>query len=374
MGRSLQSSPSAAMVPTLREMRLEDYGAIRKLALENCVAISSVEDWEYRWLQNPVWRSFNGALPIGWVLETEGGEIVGSMESVPVRYTLRGNDLVSAASALWCVSAPYRGFALQLLAEYFAQPVDLFISTTAGPDAVESLKHMCDPVPEGRWDMTACFVVHPRSFSETALRRFRVPLATQLSYPISGVLRLAKALSSKGLPAAPKDVAFEAAAGFDSRFDVFWDELVRQNPERLMADRSSAALSWHFARALRTQRLWIFTATRRQRLVGYCIFAENPVDPKNMYLMDYQSVDDEADLLPGFIRIALRRGAAEGVSTLKHIGTELPRFAAFDKYASYQRRMECWTFFFSAADQKLDAELHHPHLWDPSAYDGDASL
>lgn len=362
--------------PKLRIMRFEDYGAVRKLALDNAMSVSPVQDWENRWRQNPVWQHFAGRSPIGWVLETKTGEIVGSMETVPVLYKLRGCDLVSAASALWCVSAPYRGFALQLLAEYFNQPVDLFISTTVGPDAVESLKQMSDPCPVGRWDATSCFVVHRRVFAEAALRRFHVPLTSPLSYPASAALWLMQAVGTKRLPAAPRDVLFDTATGFDSRFDAFWDELLRQHPEILMAERSSVALSWHFSAAMRADRLWIFTASRRERLIGYCILTEEVSihGSRSVCLIDYQSIDDENDLLSGFIQMALRRGAAEGFHTLKHTGSALPKFRAFDEHAFYERPVGCWTFFFRAADSKLDAELHRPHFWDPSAYDGDASL
>lgn len=362
--------------PNLRTMRFEDYDGIRKLALDYSMYMPSVQDWEHRWRHNPVWQRLDGRSPIGWVLETATGEIVGSMETVPVLYKFRGDDLVSAASALWCVSAPYRGFALQLIDEYFNQPADLFISTTVGPAAIETLKQLYDPIPVGQWDATSCFVAHRRSFAEVALRKFHVPLPVLLSYPASGVLWLTEAISTKPLADAPSGVLFETADTFDSRFDAFWDELLRRNPEKLLAERSSAALSWHFFSAMRTGRLWIFTASKHERLIGYCIITEvaSIQGSRSICLVDYQSIDEELDLLPGFIRVALRRGAAQGFYRLEHAGLALPKFRAFDEHAFYKSPVGTWTFLFRAADPKLDAELHQPQFWDPSAYDGDASL
>ncbi len=363
--------------PNLRTMRFEDYGGIRKLACDHSILVPSERDWDHRWRENPVWQRLGEGSPIGWVLESTSGEIVGSMETVPVLYKFRGEDLISAASALWCVSAPYRGFALQLIDEYFNQSTDLFISTTVGPTAIETLKQLSDPIPVGRWDATSCFIAHRRSFAEVALRKLRVPLASLLSYPASGFLWLKQTMGAKPLADPPRDVLFDTASAFDSRFDAFWAELLRQNPQKLLAERSSLALSWHFFTAMRSGRLWILTASRRERLIGYCLFTEE-VDsnhsPGSICLVDYQSIDEELDLLPGFIRMALRRGTAQGFYRLEHAGLALPKFRAFDEHAFYKSPVGTWTFLFRAADSKLDAELHKPQFWDPSAYDGDASL
>ncbi|MBV8148010.1 MAG: hypothetical protein JO092_02830 [Candidatus Eremiobacteraeota bacterium] len=172
-----------------------------------------------------------------------------------------------------------------------------------------------------------------------------------------------------------RDVSFDSVTGFDTRFDSFWAELLRQNPDTLLADRSSVALSWHFFSAIRTGRLWIFTATRGNRLVGYCLFTQEPPlhGSRSIDLVDYQTIDNDVDLLPGFLQMALARAAAGGFSRLEHAGSGLPKFRAFDKHAVYER-VGTWTFLFRAADSKLDAELHSPQFWDPSAYDGDASL
>jgi hypothetical protein len=362
--------------PNLRTTRFEDYGAIRKLASEHSIPFPPVQDWEHRWRRNPVWQRLGGRSPIGWVLETDTGEIVGSMETVPTLYKFRGSDLVSAASGLWCVSAPYRGFALQLISEYFNQSADLFISTTVGRTAVDTLRQLYDPVPIGQWDTTSCFVAHRRSFAQRALRKHRVPLAELLSYPAGAALWLVQAMREEPSPDPPRDVDIDMVTEFDPRFDAFWNELVRQNPEKLLAERSSLVLSWHFAEAIRTRRLWIFTASKRQKLIGYSIFKEvaSTHGARNASLIDYQRLDDEVELLPSFSRAALRRCTAEGLYRLDHVGVGLPKFRAFDELAHYKRSLGTWTFLFRAADAQLDAELHQPQFWDPSAYDGDASL
>lgn len=363
-------------VPRLRAARFEDYGGIRQLALEHSVSFPSLESWEHRWRDNPVWQRLGDHCPIGWVLENAEGQIVGSMESVPTLYKFRGAEFLAAASSLWCVSAPYRGFALQLMLEYFNQSVDLLVISTASSAAIATVSQLFDRVPVGRWDTTSCCIGHFRLFAKQSLEKLHVPFSTVLSYPVAAVLRLTQAAGRKPRVKPPRGVVIETVDTFDTRFDVFWNELVRLNPQRLLAERSSRALMWHFWAAMRAGQLWILTASKNQRLIGYCTFlAGVSADGfKRLRLIDYQSIDDESDLLSGFIGAALARCAAEGFYVLDHVAPGLPRMRAFDECASYERSLGTWMALFHASNPELDAELHQPQFWDPSLFDGDATL
>ena len=212
-------------VPVLRPMRFDDYGNVRDLLLAHALTTPAFDDWRHRWVDNPLWQRRANDLPIGWVLETAQGEIVGSMESVPTSYKFQGADLVGGASAAWCVKTSYRGYALQLIDEYFSQPVDLFMSTTVGPTAVSTLSQFYGPVPLGRWDMTSYFVTDHTSFARRALQKYRVSPARLIAYPIGWALSLREALWKAAPPEAPRDVSIEVTDGFDSRFDAFWEQL-----------------------------------------------------------------------------------------------------------------------------------------------------
>src|SRR5205823_4084288 len=97
----------------------------------------------------------------------------------------------------------------------------------------------------------AYWVTRYRGFARQALERMGVPLAGALALPAAAALRLKDALFAKPLPTVPASVVIAAAGVFDSRFDLFWDELVRQSPEKLLGARDSRALSWHFAIPMR---------------------------------------------------------------------------------------------------------------------------
>lgn len=290
-------------------------------------------------------------------------------------YTFQGHDLITSAGAALCVKAPFRRYALQLIDEYFSQPVDLFLSTTIGPAAVSTLSRFASPIPQGRWDVTSYFVTAHGSFARRALQKYHVRPAGLLAHPVGWMLSIKDALFNAVPPEPPRDVLIEVTDNFDSSFDGFWNELVRENPEKLLADRSSRALSWHFEAAIRSNRLWIFTASKSGRLRGYCVFRQElAAGGPSMCLIDYQSLDAECDLLPGFLRTALRRCAAEGFHILQNVGVGVPKMRAFDHYAPYRGKLPNSVFFYRAADAALQAKLREPRLWDPSLFDGDAAL
>ena len=197
-----------------------------------------------------------------------------------------------------------------------------------------------------------------RAFVKRALKRTHVPLSTILAYPAAGALRLKDAVQTRGLPAAAA-YTIEATDRFDVRFDAFWDELLRHNPETLLADRSSSSLAWHFGAPLRRGRVWIFTAARDRRLRGYCILKreDDGRGLPRMRLVDYQALEPEIDLLPALVRAALRRCADERISILEHFGPGVPAMRAFDASAPYRRKLMNWQCFYRAVDETLVGAL-----------------
>ncbi len=380
-------SPAALVAPRLRLACLDDYEKIRQLALAHASDLPAREDWRRLWLDNPLRTRFANDFPIGWVLESRNGEMVGTMGTVWALYKFRGNDLVSAAGRFWFVTPPYRGFALQLMDEYFSQPVDLFVNNTVSRDAHAPFSQLSSRIPLGDWDSMAYLVTGYRGFTQRALERLRLPFTRSLSYPASAALWLRDTLSNRTLPKNAGSFTIETTDRFDARFDAFWDELVRRNPEKLLAERTSRALSWHFGAPMRKGRLWVFTACRNNKLHAYCTLTRQdnafrlPALPHNdtqgiraMRLVDYQCIEPEPDLLPALLAAALQRCAKEDVYILENLGRGVPKMRTFDDCAPYRRKLSNWKFYYYAADPSLHTELHAASFWDPSAYDGDASF
>lgn len=360
----------------LRTARFDDYEGIAPL---EAVLGSPLpfREWRNHWQANPLWDAVGARWPIGWVLEARGGKIAGYLGNIPVRYHFKGERLLGACGRGWIVEPRHRGRGpLHMLQTRFAQPnVDLFVETTIGSAALRWADKYCDRVPAGDWSATAYRITGYRSFATRALRKLGVPLADAIG-PLAGtVLRLKDSALDMRAPKTAATCNVEFLERFDSRFDRFWSELLRQNPDTLLAARDAATLSWHFSVPAQKRELWILTASRNQQLRAYCILKKHDVtgDVGRLRLIDYQTIDRDVDYLPEILTATERLCSAKGISVLDRPGTGLAKWRAFDRWAPY-RATQSWPFFYHATDPKLAAELRRPTAWDPSEYDGDASL
>ena len=154
-----------------------------------------------------------------------------------------------------------------------------------------------------------------------------------------------------------------------------WAELVEQNPKTLLGVRDSAALRWHYRVPLQANRLAVLTATRGDRIRAYCVLKQHdrPGGLRSMKLVDFQTIEPDTDLLPGLLRLALRRAAAAGAVMLEHHGCGLPKMRSFDAFAPYRATKPAWSFYYVPLDPALAGRLAEPDTWDPSEYDGDSS-
>jgi hypothetical protein len=92
-----------------------------------------------------------------------------------------------------------------------------------------------------------------------------------------------------------------------------------------------------------------------------------------MKLVDFQTLEPDVDLLPGLVKLALRRAATENCPFLEHHGCGLPKLRAFDAIAGYRTAKPSWSFYYYTEDPILEQRLADPATWDPSEYDGDSS-
>ena len=358
-------------------MRFDDYPAIQRLEAEYDLITRSTEDWTSFVVDNPLWKQVGSHWPIGWVFEDALGELVGSVTNVPSRYHFGGRELTCANGRAWVVANEYRLFALWLIDEYFNQPgVDLFVNTTVGPTALATHTALSARLPLGDWESAAYWVTGYRGFARKALEKLDVPLAGALAVPAALALWSKDAVLASRIPEAPRSVAVEETDHFDARFDTFWEALLRQNPDKLLAARDRQTLTWHFAHPMRRGRLWIVTASRGGVMRAYAILKRQDLSQglRRLRLVDYQTLESDVDLLPCLIRASLRRCAAEDVYLLEHFGCGLPKMRSFDRLAPYRSRVKTWAYFAHAADPALDSALRRPEVWDPSMFDGDASF
>jgi hypothetical protein len=189
----------------------------------------SVNDWRRLWIDNPLWPEVGASWPIGWVLETPTGEIVGCLGNIPVRYHFRGERLMGSTGRGWVVLPAHRayGSAMRLLDEHYHQPfVDLVMDTSVSEEASARAGYRSHHIPAGDWATIAYFIVGYRPFATRALRKLKVPLAQIWAPPVAVGLQLKDAILSKRLPKSRSSFEIEEIVGFDSRFDAFWGRTV----------------------------------------------------------------------------------------------------------------------------------------------------
>jgi hypothetical protein len=365
--------------PQMRPARFEDYPRMREVEASYLQATLPEDDWRGLFLANPLWPRLGKDWPIGWVLEDPAGRVVGSLTNIPSLYRFRGSELICANGRSWAVAPEYRGFALWLMDEYYNQPgVDLFVNTTVNEQGTGAANNYSTRVPLGDWQTIAFWVTGYRGFARKALQKMGIPLPGVFGMPVAAGLWLKDALFARRLsPGSPvHEAAIETVAGFDSRFDRFWDELLQQNSDKLLGVRDRLALAWHYAIPLRQGRLWIFTASRNGLLRAWCVLKreDRGQGVRRMRLIDYQSVEPESDLLPSLLLATLQQCAAEDVWVLEHLGRGIPKMLALDRCAPHHRKLPSWPYYYHAVDPVLEAELAKREAWDPSGFDGDASF
>jgi hypothetical protein len=311
-------------------------------------------------------------------MESAGGEIVGSISNIPASYHFRGELLLGAASAGWVVDADYRCFSLALLNRFAEQKdVDLTFSTTTSRFAEVGFRiFRFSRVPLGRWDQSAFWITDYLGFLNGFLKKKSTPLARILRYPTAAALVFRNKLRNSGLEEDTSRWDIEPCTEFDGRFDEFWEELTRENPNSLLSVRTSEALRWHFSCSLKQQNVWILTAARGSRLVAYAIFDRQDRldwDLKRVRLVDFQFLKSFEGVLRSALIWTLNECRNQGIHMLE-CGCLLDR-PGFPKIAApYRRTLHSWLYYYKAKPASLSNTLQAPDVWAPSFYDGDASL
>src|ERR1041384_599279 len=172
-----------------REASFEDYPQIAALQLQNGLITRPYEDWVSLWKCNPVYEKLGGRTPIGWVLEKEDGQIVGSIANIPLTYQLEGRELYAAAACAWVVDPLYRGYSMSLLSRLTQQKdVDLVVSTTVSFNAEPALRVFQWSKAPGNWRKSAFWITDYQGFVKSVLIMKSVPLADVFRYPVSAAL------------------------------------------------------------------------------------------------------------------------------------------------------------------------------------------
>jgi len=366
--------------PKLREARFDDHARITALAAKYGLRTEEYSAWTHLWNNNPACRDVKGLVPIGWVLDNGSPELVGYLGNVPIAYELRGKRLLAATTRAWVVDTPYRAYSPLLLATYFQQRnVDLFLSTTVNSQSEAAYSSFQSTrVPVGAWNQASFWVTNHRGFVSSYLRRNRT-LAGAASYPLSGALFVLDQLRGSRLPGPVSDVRVVPCAGFDDRFEVFWQSLRKVKSNVLLADRSLQTLNWHFKSAFQKRDPWIYVAEQNSTLAAYAIFQRYDfarVGLTRVRLVDFQCLDNDKafDILLAALHAAVNRCRKASIHMLELVGVPSELQKKLQCASPRKRALGSWLYFYKTNNPALAEELKDSSVWQPSLFDGDSSL
>ena len=112
-------------------------------------------------------------------------------------------------------------------------------------------------------------------------------------------------------------------------------------------------------------------------MLAYAIFCrgDNPqIHLKRMCLIDFQSLNGDHEVLVPMLSWALRKCKEERIHMLEAFGFRPDKQCVIDRVAPYRRQLRAWAYFYRPVNQALHEQLQDVDVWDPSQFDGDASL
>jgi len=368
----------ASAAPHIREAVFADYPQISSLESRYGLNPRTFEEWSHLWTGNPVLRG-RPNWKIGWVIETGDAEIVGHIANVPTACEFQGRRLLAASGRGLVVDERYRSYAFPLFSQFFNHnEADLILNTTVNSHGLHlhELFH-CERVPTGAWNEAVFWITDYGNFAAKLAATKSLPLPNLWSVPLSALLSVKDAFHTKPTQALPSGYELNVLNHFDDSFDGFWEQLRQRQNGSLLSVRSSETLNWHFEFPLKQKSAWIVTITNKSQLVAYAIFLRqdnHETALKRMRLVDFQTLEDGAELLVPMLSVALQKSLAQGLHMLEAIGFSGETRRVLSQTAPHRRELPCWLYFYRAKDKHLARSLQDPAVWNPSPFDGDGSL
>lgn len=365
----------------LREVRFADYSQIVALASKFHLYTESYAGWTHLWTDNPAYRETKGKFPIGWVLENGDGAIFGYLGNIPMNYELDGKRLLAAAGRCWVVDTAYRAYSPLLLGTYFQQRnVDLFLNTTVNSQATHAYNIFQGiRAPVGAWDRTLFWITDRRGFAESFLRKEGRAMAKPLSYPLSVGVFFLDRCKRRRFHGNGTAITVLPCACFDDRFEAFWADLRKHKSNLLLAVRSREVLEWHFKFARLQDAAWIYIVEGNSGLVAYSVFVRQDHQDSGLTrvrLADFQCLEPEKapDLLIAMLQAATDRCRQESIHMIELMGVAPELERKLERASPHRRLLPSWVYFYKANDPSLAGKLKNSAVWEPSLFDGDASL
>jgi hypothetical protein len=350
---------------------LEATELLRRLGLVMPVGpVAIAAHWNRLWGDNPALRHDSTDPLPGWVLEAEG-RMVGFFANYAQTYWQGERRLSVAIASQWGVEKAHRAATALLSDAYFAQPHADMILVTTGIKATGRLfdRYGGVAVPQPGLDRMALWVVGTGGFLAAMLRKTGKPGAGLAQF--AGVA--AAPLARWRWPPKPRQpVTITEDGAFDPRFDALFAAKRREQPERLFADRTAAALAWHVRPHAARLGLRVLTVGSNCSLSGYAVMVRDDAPAIGLIrwrIADLLVREDDPRLIGDLLGAAVRVAAANGAHAVEIGGMAEPVQQVVAGLRPLTRALPTWPCFF-----RMNNGQTPPQAWYLSGYDGDTVL
>jgi GNAT superfamily N-acetyltransferase len=378
------SASSGGLAPAaIREASFSDFNAVMLLKQRWGLVADCFENWERLWRRNPALMPLNCDRPIGWVLEADG-VVVGYMGNISLQYRYGERTLNAVTSHGLVVEPGYRSAGISLVAAFNRQKsVDLYLTTTAIPAVGKIAKlFKFDALPQAEYESVLFWILKPRTFAREIMKKLELKpaLARTGSAAASLAIRVDKLMRGRwprqhSTELAVSEIGINEIKEKEEEFQSLWMDKVSADP-RLFADRSSAALRWHFevpgdrgaARAL--------CCRRHGKLIGYAVVRHDP-QPNGVQkslVADILAKQDDPEVLRALLTAAYDDAKSAGSYILEVLGLPPNVRSEFLQWNPYVRKYPASPFYYKAADPALHKALSYGKAWYATPFDGDTTL
>jgi hypothetical protein len=377
-------SPVYSMAETsrssVREVLFSDFEAVTELKCRWGLSSDSLENWERLWRHNPALRQFER--PMGWVLEADG-RVVGYLGNIALLYRYGDRTLTAVASHGLVIEPGYRGASLGLVAAFYRQEsVDLYLVTTA----IETVGKIArvfksDPLPQADYDTVLFWVLQPRPFAAAVMKKMELTPAfswlsgvvTSVALKVDGVLRRRR----PGRGSESLTVTEVGVGDIGDEFQLLWEQKLSEKP-RLLADRSPAALRWHFRIPGDPGSAHVLCCHNNKELLGYAVIRNEPGNQatglRRSIVADMLAKEDDPEVFRALCSAAYDQARRAGSHVFEVLGFPESVRKVCSQWHPYTRKYPACPFYYKASDPKLHEMLSDGLLWYASPFDGDTTL
>jgi hypothetical protein len=380
--QSFAATASAKIAPAkIRDAHFSDFPAVAELKRRGGLNADSFENWERLWRRNPAIEHGGIKRPIGWVLEADGA-VVGYLGNISLLYRFGDRTLTAVTAHGLVVDPVYRAVSMTLIAAFFRQKsVDLFISTTA-IEAVGkiALAFKSSPVPQPEYDTALFWVLRPYPFARSLMHKLKLGRALS---QIGGILAALSVGTDKILrrrwPTRPSTHLTLSEIGVDDIGEDFQTRWTAKQKEgcRLLADRSPAALRWHFEIPGDRGFARVLCCHKNGELVGYTVIRTDTNHENGLQtsiIADLVASHDDPEIVRALWTAAYGHAKYAGSHILEVLGFPPAIRQVASAWNPYLRKYPACPFYYKAADPELHKALSDGAVWYASPFDGDATL